>query len=654
MASTPTVTTPDFTGTIDTRAFLAPLGGPQHPISYLDRFPDDVYTKAIDSRLVRFMYSLMGPAGVGWLRKNYLDARLMLEDHGFEVFDLDKFYGDPIAFGRILEEVYETDPSGLLPRDQWETIRAKDSAYRNRAIDFVSGARAGNTPFGMHLVARSGLGHEVEIIENYKYLYDQVTDDRLSLKKYGVSNSMNEFVVLPRQELPQNEVQTVTITGYPTGGTFQLYLPLGNTAAYQSAAIAYNAHRSVVQAALELVSGIGKGNVTVDGGPLPNEPITITFRGALANTDLPQLQAISALTGGSLPNISVLTTREGKNSTTEIVAISPRDKYHLKQAVDRIKPVATFVSFALGGGTTSRQVWNTTMATSEYHEVLRYVVGNTGVAWPARDLLHWIEPGIERQAPRMADDLSHHYQGFHNITRIESYDDTVAAHDSYLTDLSLVPRLANNHMGTFSAYQRAIFPVLGARVTSDFAFSIDRATADYTEPLTVTVNSGTSSANLVNGLYPVDYQDLPGVPPIKYKEEQFWASKERAEGSDYIEIDLGSVQAVNYVYFEITDKPVQIDLSYDILDLMPEREFVDATYDADITSTRSIGYRLGNQTPWNTAEIHFTNPIGCMVYARILRIKLTRRPNPIFTLDDGTLVPFSIEVRNLRVGRNVV
>jgi hypothetical protein len=162
-----TVTTPDFTGTIDTRAFLAPLGGPEHPISYLDRFPDEVYTKAIDSRLVRFMYALMGPAGVGWLRKNYLSARLMLEDHGFETFDLDGFYGNPIAFGRILEEIYETDPSGSLTRDQWEAIRAKDAAYRSRAIDYVSGARAGNTPFGMHLVARSGLGHEVEIIENY-------------------------------------------------------------------------------------------------------------------------------------------------------------------------------------------------------------------------------------------------------------------------------------------------------------------------------------------------------------------------------------------------------------------------------------------------------------------------------------------------------
>jgi hypothetical protein len=650
-----TVTTPDFAGTIDTRAFLAPLGGPEHPISYLDRFPDEVYTKAIDSRLVRFMYALMGPAGVGWLRKNYLSARLMLEDHGFETFDLDGFYGNPIAFGRILEEIYETDPSGSLTRDQWEAIRAKDAAYRSRAIDYVSGARAGNTPFGMHLVARSGLGHEVEIIENYKYLYDQRTDDKLGLKKYGVSNSMNEFVVLPRQELPQNEVQEVRITGEPTGGTFQLFLPLGSTAVYQTVAIAYNAHRSVIQAALELVAGIGKGNVVVDGGPLPAQPIQVTFRGGLSNTDLPQLQAIPALTGGTNPNMQIVTLSEGKSETAEIVSLSPRDKYHLKQALERIKPVATFVSFASAAGTTTRQVWGKTQATSEYHEVLRYVVGNTGVSWPARDSLHWIEPGIERQAPRMADDLNHHYQGFHNITRIESYDDSVVANPNYLTDLASVSYNPNNHIGAFSAYQRALYPVLGAQINDDFAFGIDRVTADYTEPLTVTVNTGTGQiTNLVNGIYPVDYQNLPGVPPIKYKEEQFWASKERATGEEYIEIDLGTTQAVNYVYFEILDKPVEIDLAYDLLDLMPERQFVDATYDVDVPSTRSIGYRLGNPNPWNVAEIYFTNPLGCMVYARILRIKFTRRQSPLFALDDGSLVPFSIEVKNLRVGRNVV
>lgn len=654
MADASLVTTPDFTGIVDTRAFLAPLGGPEHPISYLDRFPDDVYTKAIDSRLVRFMYALLGPSGIGWLRKNYLDARLKLEDYGVELFDLDHFYGNPLAFGRILEEVYETDPSGLLPRAEWETIRAKDAAYRNRAIDYVNGARAGNTPFGMRLVARSGLGHEVEVVENYRWVYDQKTDDRLGLRRYGVSTSVNEFIILPRQELPQNEVQIISVIGEPTGGTYQLFLPLGNTTSYQTAAIAYDAHRTIIQAALELVTGIGQGNVIVDGGPLPAVPVRITFRGMLANRDIPTLQVIPALTGGINPNMIVTTEREGKSETDEIVTISPRDQYHLKQALERIKPVATLVTYGRASGLTSRQVWNTAVTTSTYHEVLRYVVGNTGVFWPAVNNIHWIVGGEERQAPRAQTDLSHHYQGFHNIVNINTYPDAIVADSNYTTDLSSVPNPQANHIGNFSSYQRVLYPVLNREVNPEFAFTSDRALADYSEPLTVTATSNADAPlGLINGLYPVDYKNLPGVPPIKYKEEQFWASWERASGADYIEVDLGTVQAVNYVYFEIIDKPLDINLDYDTLDLFPERQFLGVDYDNDVPSTRTIGYKPAQDNPWETAEIHFTSPNGCMIYTRFLRIKFTRRESPIFTLDDGTLVPFSIEVRNLRVGRNV-
>jgi hypothetical protein len=107
----------------------------------------------------------LGPAGVGWLRKTYLEARIQLEEYGVELFDLDDFYGDPLKFGRILEEIYDDDPRGLLNREDWEKIRAKDAAYRARALDYVRGMRLGNTPAGMKLVARSGLGHEVEIVE---------------------------------------------------------------------------------------------------------------------------------------------------------------------------------------------------------------------------------------------------------------------------------------------------------------------------------------------------------------------------------------------------------------------------------------------------------------------------------------------------------
>lgn len=100
-----------------------------------------------------------------------------------------------------------------------------------------------------------------------------------------------------------NEVQTVTVTGSPTGGTFTLTYDTQTTSA-----LPYNATPAAVQTALEALTNIGAGNVTVSGGPLPGTAITVTFKGELANTDVAQMTATSSLTGGSTPAVSVSTT----------------------------------------------------------------------------------------------------------------------------------------------------------------------------------------------------------------------------------------------------------------------------------------------------------------------------------------------------------
>jgi hypothetical protein len=222
MADAPSIITPDFTDSVDQKVFVEPLNGPANPATYLDRFPDEIYNKGLDSRLVKFMYTLMGPAGVGWLHKNYLEARLALSEQGVELFDLDSFFGDPLRFGRILEEQFEDDPSGMLPRSIWEDIRAKDSAYRSRALSYVKGLRAGNTPLGIQLVAEAGLGHSAEVIESYQALFDRFTDEPLGLEYLGRTLTTGEFIILPKRAVAQNEVQQIIITGTPTGGTFTL------------------------------------------------------------------------------------------------------------------------------------------------------------------------------------------------------------------------------------------------------------------------------------------------------------------------------------------------------------------------------------------------------------------------------------------------
>lgn len=106
---------------------------------------------------------------------------------------------------------------------------------------------------------------------------------------------------------PTNEVQTLTITGTPTGGTFKLAFRSVTTAA-----IAYNATAAAVQSALEALSSVGSGNVLCAGGPLPGSPVTITFQNLLGGQNQPMIVVTqAALTGGTTPAASVAETTPG-------------------------------------------------------------------------------------------------------------------------------------------------------------------------------------------------------------------------------------------------------------------------------------------------------------------------------------------------------
>lgn len=651
MADTPSLITPDFTDTVNQAFFIEPLGGPQHPQNYLDRFPEEVYNTSLDSHLVKFLYSLLGPAGVGWLRKTYLEARIQLEEYGVELFDLDSFYGDPLRFGRILEEIYDDDPRGLLSRDKWEKIRAKDAAYRSRALDYVRGMRLGNTPTGMKLAARSGLGHEVEVVEHYRWLYDQYSDDPLGLPRFGVTSSTEELVILPRRELAQSEIQQVTINGTVTGGYFNLGFNGTNTAD-----IAWNAaDREAIRAFLETIPDIGVGNVEVLGGPLPATPVQIYFKGDLAHRDVPQVYATNALAGEGI-GIVVETIRGGISALDELGSISPRDQHYLMDALSHLRPQTTILTFQPGRGIRSRAIWKSVISTSGYTEVVRYVTGAVGVPWPStlNSNRYWIESAIEHEGKKVRNDLQHHYAGFHEVARVIAYTEFDDPDYEDLSEfLDGLPK--DEHIGEYSTYQRSLFPVL-AGADSQFINSADMALADYAEPLTVTTqqDEGENAGPVVNGIYPIEYQDLPGVPPVKYRHEQFWGSLEREDGDDFLELDLGGVKAVNYLTFEATRKPYSIEVAFDVLDQGDIRHFVPVTPHRTLPAHFSIGYSPSFTNPWEPVTINFTDGRGQMVYTRYLRIQFARRPdsNSPFIGPNGTKKPYSIEVRNLRVGRN--
>lgn len=106
-----------------------------------------------------------------------------------------------------------------------------------------------------------------------------------------------------------NEVQTITITGSPTGGTFTLTYG-GKT----TAAIAYNANAAAVQSALEALSSIGSGNVVCGGGALPDSGVTVTFKNTLGGQDVALITHTDSLTGGTSPAVSVAETTPGVTS----------------------------------------------------------------------------------------------------------------------------------------------------------------------------------------------------------------------------------------------------------------------------------------------------------------------------------------------------
>ncbi|MEU6054223.1 hypothetical protein ABZ829_27855 [Streptomyces xanthochromogenes] len=107
---------------------------------------------------------------------------------------------------------------------------------------------------------------------------------------------------------PTSETQTVTVTGSPTGGTFTLTFS-GQT----TAAIAYNATAAVVQAALEALSNINPGDVTVTGNA--GGPYTVVFGGQFLSDNVAQMTATGSLTGGSSPGVTIATTTGGGSAS---------------------------------------------------------------------------------------------------------------------------------------------------------------------------------------------------------------------------------------------------------------------------------------------------------------------------------------------------
>ena len=127
---------------------------------------------------------------------------------------------------------------------------------------------------------------------------------------FTISNAVKRYfdkLVATVVQKGNDELQTVTITGAPTGGTFTLTFG-GNT----TSALNWNATAAQVQTALQALASIGAGNALVTGGPGPATPFVVQFTAAkgLTNQALITLTT-NSLTGGTTPSVSIVETQAG-------------------------------------------------------------------------------------------------------------------------------------------------------------------------------------------------------------------------------------------------------------------------------------------------------------------------------------------------------
>ena len=133
-----------------------------------------------------------------------------------------------------------------------------------------------------------------------------------------------------------NEVQRITITGVPTGGTFTL-----TYAGATTAAIPYNATNSQVQTALEALPNLGGGDAVVTGGPQPSAFQVVTFGGALNVRDVTQMTATGNFTGGTTPTIAITTTTPGVSPLPSAMTSAVSTSVALRTMIVDLAPPAS-------------------------------------------------------------------------------------------------------------------------------------------------------------------------------------------------------------------------------------------------------------------------------------------------------------------------
>ncbi|MHC4533212.1 MAG: flagellar filament capping protein FliD [Planctomycetota bacterium] len=279
------------------------------------------------------------------------DYKITINSGSTEVWQADSEFTDNSENATLSTKIVDLDQFGSNPLEGGEVIEITGTDHFGNSITQLDISLTENTKIS-HIIAEiedAFDGNVKATFENGKIVVTDITDDTsslsitltynangsaatLSLPTMAVSTeggnttaNLTDFAAsdFTLTQAAQNskikvdgypsvtavsEVQTLTLSSRTTGGSFTLTYK-GQT----TADIAYDATYTDVQNALELLSNVNAGDITVySDGPLdsnPPEPMTFTFSDTLG--DVPMLLVDSSLTGPSSPTVTITETTKG-------------------------------------------------------------------------------------------------------------------------------------------------------------------------------------------------------------------------------------------------------------------------------------------------------------------------------------------------------
>lgn len=190
----------------------------------------------------------------------------------------------------------KTDHNALLTKLDADTPGVADTNYASlRTIAAATpSAVSASVGLGGSLFHGDGAVQVRTTLEDLRTLINEAKADHNALRtKLAADGTVNDTDYA--QATATNEQQTITVDA--TGGTYTITWSGQTTTAISATATA-----ATVKAALEGLSNIAVGDVTVTGGPGDaggTTPYTVTFTGNLAATNVAAMTTTTSLTGGA-------------------------------------------------------------------------------------------------------------------------------------------------------------------------------------------------------------------------------------------------------------------------------------------------------------------------------------------------------------------